>query len=272
MIPAPHPIPPAETRVVKIRGYLALGILCVSLVLADLVQRTVIVLLINVRPSRRIPVLTGWIDAMASVCMRPLTTVGGATIQMPPRIVPSGPGTLIVMNHQSVLDIPLVVKTVEGGYPRIVTRSRYQRFVPLISHLVRLYQYPVVDPSANPKEVLRSIRSMAKAGRDSDVPIAIFPEGTRTRDGKVGPFKARGLSSLLKQRSWTVYLFVVDGYWEAAKFKDFLAGMSHLDGRMAHVTTLEWSDPKADSSPFIDEIRESLIAGLADLRGQKGAT
>ena len=54
-----------------------------------------------------------------------------------------------LMNHQSLFDIPLVVQSVVRGYPRIVTRQRYSRSIPLISHMVKLYQYPVVAPSAN---------------------------------------------------------------------------------------------------------------------------
>jgi 1-acyl-sn-glycerol-3-phosphate acyltransferase len=253
---------------VKLRGTLALGIVSVSLLLSDIVQRTVIALWIRVRPTRRIAVLSGWIDFMASLCTKPFTIVGGASIQLPPRVVPSGPGTLIVMNHQSLMDIPLVVKTVEGGYPRIVTRSRYNRFVPLISHMVRLYQYPVIDPTANPKDLLRSVRAMARSARDSDVPIAIFPEGTRSRDGSIGRFKTRGLSMLLKQREWTVYVFVVDGYWRTAKFKDFLKGIRGIDGRIEHVATVEWTDPRSDSSEFIDDVRVSMIAALANMRAE----
>ena len=93
---------------------------------------------------------------MAYFGTAPLRSVGGASLQFPPQVVPCAPGKLILMNHQSVIDILLVVKSVAYGYPRIVTRARYGRFIPLISHLVRLYQYPTVDPTANPREVLKS--------------------------------------------------------------------------------------------------------------------
>ena len=113
------------------------------------------------------------------------------------------------------------------------------------------------------------VRLMAKEAAESDVPIAIFPEGTRTKDGKISRFKTRGLSKLLATRPWTVYVFVVDGYWEAAKFKDFLAGLSHIEGKIEHVNTVEWRDPKADTKPFIDEIRDTMVEGLATMRGER---
>lgn len=251
----------------KVRGILALGFVLVGFLISDLTQRTLIAGWVRLRPSRRIPVLGRWIQMLASLCVKPLRTIGGVGIEDPPRVVPCEPGHLIVMNHQSIMDIPLMVRSVENGYPRIVTRARYVRRIPLISHLVRLYQYPVVDPSANPKEVLRSIRSMAKESRESDVPIGLFPEGTRTRDGEIAPFKIRGVSKILQQRSWTVHVFVVDGYWETARFKDFMADMSKIEGKIRYLGTAEWDDPKADPVAFMETIRERMVEGLAELRG-----
>ena len=255
----------------RLRGYLALLSVFVLLLVSDVVQRFIISPWVKLRPSSRIPVLGRWINAMAVVVTLPLRRIGDASMQFPSRIVPCEPGTLILMNHQSVLDIPLVVKSVAGGYPRIVTRARYRRFIPLISHMVRLYQYPTVDPTANPRDVLKMARAMAHEAGNSDVPIAIFPEGTRTKDGSIGTFRKRGMEKVLKERAWTVYVFVVDGYWKNTHVKNFLADLSHLEGRVEHAATLEWADPTADSADFMQEVREVMIERLADMRSDAPA-
>src|SRR5688572_6968120 len=132
-----------------VRAWLALAFTSVALAIADVVQRLVIAPWVTLRPSRRVAVLGGWIKIMAWLTTRPVAWIAGCVIPIPTRMVPTKPGVLVVMNHQSLLDIPLVVQTVaDGGYPRIVTRARYSRWIPLISHMVRLYQYPVVNPSA----------------------------------------------------------------------------------------------------------------------------
>ncbi len=250
----------------KIRGYAALGLIGLSFPVLDLLQRTVVAGWIRLRPSRRVPTLGRWIDGVRGWVVWCLEFVGGASIPMPERIVPSGPGTLIVMNHQSVLDILLIVASVRGGYPRIVTRARYGRFIPLISHMVRLYQYPTVDPRATADEVRRSLRELSEAAVESDVPIAIFPEGTRTRDGSVGRFRARGLEALLARRAWTVHLLVADGYWRTAKMKDFVRGMAHIDGSIEYLGAAAWDDPDADPRAFVAELQERLADGLEAVR------
>ncbi len=250
---------------VKLRGYFAILLVCLALLGADIVQRTLVYVWIRLAPARRIPVLARWQHLIAHVVLGLVQRAGGASIPDIPRI-PGGPGVLVLMNHQSLLDIPLVCASVDESYPRIVTRKRYLRWIPLISHMVRLYQYPVVDPRANAKEQRRSLDAIREAARTSDVPLAIFPEGTRTRDGEIGRFRRSGLRLILASRSWKVYVLVVDGFWKRAKFKDFMADLSAIDGRMELAGVLEWNDPQADPDEFIEEVRKSMVDSLARMR------
>lgn len=238
-----------------------------SLLASEVVQRLVVAPWVWLRPSSRIPVLGGWIRIMAWLTTRPVAFIGGCVIPRPPRIVPTRPGVLILMNHQSLIDIPLVVQTVDGGYPRIVTRKRYiDRWIPVISHMVRLYEYPVVDPAANVDETRRALDDLGRAAAESEVPLAVFPEGTRSRNGEIGRFKRGGLTRVLAQRPWTVYVFVADGFWRAAKLKDFIGGLAGVNGRMEHAGTLEWSDPGEDPTAFIDQVRNMMKERLSAMR------
>ncbi len=241
---------------------------CVSMLLAtgDVVQRLVIAPWVKLRPSSRIPVLGGWIKIMAWLTTRPVAFLGGCTVPRPPRIVPTGPGVLVVMNHQSLFDIPLMVQAIAGGYPRIVTRQRYSRRIPLISHMIRLYQYPVVDPSAKPEVIRQALIDMAEEARVSEVPIGVFPEGTRTKDGEIGRFKRGALSHILATRPWTVHVIVVDGFWKAAKLKDFLRNLHAVRGKVEHAGALEWTDPAANPDEFIERIRAMMLDRLTSMR------
>ena len=254
----------------KLRGYVALAVVCLSLVVLDPLQRLIVAPWVRLVPSHRIPVLTRWQRFMARVVLDPVEKIGGARIPELPH-VPGGPRVLVLMNHQSVLDIPLVVASIHDAYPRIVTRKRYLRWIPLISHMVRLYQYPVVDPAANPGEGKRMLGSISEAAATSDVPLAIFPEGTRTRNGDIGRFRSTGLKLILAQRSWTVYILVTDGFWQRAKLKHFLGGMSAIRGEVTMQGPFQWTDPSTDPEPFIEEMRQRMVAQLNEMRGAQAA-
>jgi 1-acyl-sn-glycerol-3-phosphate acyltransferase len=179
---------------------------------------------------------------------------------------------LVVMNHQSLLDIPLVVQTMAGeGYPRIVTRDRYSRWIPLISHMVRLYEYPVVDPAAGSEEMRRVLDQIGAAARRSEVPLCVFPEGSRTKNGEIGRFKRGALGAILAAREWTVYVYVADGFWRAARYQDFIQNVGRVRGKVEHAGVLEWTDPAADPGSFIDTIRETMVKRLEAMRREAGA-
>ena len=255
-----------------VRGWLTVAFVSLALAVGDVVQRLVIAPWVKLRPSARVPVLGTWIKIMAWLMTRPVAFLSGCVIPRPPRVVPCKPGVLVVMNHQSLIDIPLVVQTVtDGGYPRIVTRARYSRRIPLISHMIRLYQYPVVDPGAKAEVIRSSLEELATAARESLVPLAVFPEGTRTKDGEIGRFKRGALSHLLAARSWTVYVYVGDGFWRSARIKDFIRNVSGVRGKVEHAGVLEWTDPAVNPDAFIEEIHEMMVQRLASMRREASA-
>ena len=246
----------------KLRGYLTLG--CVGLVLltADVIQRTIVSLAVKVLPSKRGRILGRWQKLMAHSMIFIVRRVGGGDVEEPPPI-PGRPGVLILMNHQSLLDIPLVVASVDDLYPRIVTRARYASGKPLISHMVRLYQYPLVDPRATTR---KHLKGLAAAATENTTPVVIFPEGTRSRDGEIGPWKRRGLAQLLAARSWEVYLLVADGFWQAATLDDFLTSVSSVEGRVTRLGPFVSPEPGQPLDPFIEDMHNQMLAGLASLR------
>ena len=250
-----------------LRGYLALGTTCLGMLLADLVQRLVIGPWLWLRPQSRRSVLGPWLQFLKWLVTRPLEVIGGASLPYPDRVVPCEPGVLIVLNHQSLLDIPLGVRTLSDGYLRLVTRRRYTRFIPLISHLVRLYRNPIVDPTADPGGGRRMLKRLREIARESDVPIMIYPEGTRSRDGEIGPFRPGGMGLMLRMRTFKVHAFVVDGLWEHGKFRHLMGSMNTIDARMEYVGVFDWTDPKADPEPFVEELRQRMVDKLAEMRG-----
>ena len=251
----------------KIRGTLTIGIMGIFLLGGELIQRFVIAPLVALFPSRRERILAWWIQRIADLVLGTVGLVGGARFGSRLQI-PGEPGVLIVGNHQSLMDIPIAVASTRPLHPRFVTRARYARGKPLISHMVRLYQYPTVDPRATVKTDLETLGNTAAA---SPVPIMIYPEGTRTKDGDVGKLRRNGLRAILSARDWRVYVLSIDGYWQCAKLTNFLDSVSTIRGTSTLSGPLEFDGRGAseeEMEAFIDRIEAEMHGGLRRLRGE----
>jgi 1-acyl-sn-glycerol-3-phosphate acyltransferase len=244
------------------RGSITLGLVGILFILTDLAQRTIVAGLVRIRPAARERILTRWKRFLAAATLGTVRWSGGATIQESPPI-PGGPGVLIVMNHQSLLDIPLAVRAVTEGYPRFVTRRRYARGIPLVSHMLRLYDHPLVDPGHGSAEQLHSLRRVAATSLH---PLMIFPEGTRTRDGSIGPFRRAGLAAILTARDWDVYLLVADGMWRCARIHDFIHNIGSVETRISCVGPIRYPGTPAGVDSFIADLRERMCSQLSQLR------
>ncbi len=240
-----------------------MAFVAIFLVLADLPQRTVVAAAARIFPSARHKILGRWIQLMRTMVLDvAMGWLGGAKFQSCLRL-PSRPSVLVLMNHQSLLDIPLVVGAFPESYPRIVTRRRYTRWIPLISHMIRLYQYPTVDPGATVRGDLDRLREVVSSG---ELPLVMFPEGSRSRDGTLGRFKRAGLRAILRARKWEVHLVVVDGLWQTRRFLD-LKGVSEIRAALRCTGPFESPGPDADPDVFIEEMHDRMSRMLSELRG-----
>ena len=156
-----------------------------------------------------------------------LLRLGGARVRRVGRI-PTAEPVLIVSNHQSLTDILQITLMSTPRVPAFVTRRRYERYVPLVSACIRMLGCPIVDPKRDPAGSVEAIR---RGARELPNGIIIFPEGHRSRDGELLPFRAAGLLTVLEERKTPVYLVLNEGAWRVARFSDLLFRV-HLDRRL----------------------------------------
>ncbi|MEM1176854.1 MAG: lysophospholipid acyltransferase family protein [Acidobacteriota bacterium] len=116
----------------------------------------------------------------------------------------------IVSNHQSFLDIPLLFRALPVNL-HFVVKSEIQK-VPFLAWYINAMGMVFVD-RRNREAARLSIErtaAAAKAGKS----ILLFPEGTRSKDGGVGPFKA-GMMAAAISGSIPVLPVAVEGPGEA---------------------------------------------------------
>jgi 1-acyl-sn-glycerol-3-phosphate acyltransferase len=229
---------------------------------SDIVQRTLVVLAVKLRPGSRDRILTRWVRSVNGVILGVIRLVAGARIEIAARI-PFAPGTLVLMNHQSLLDIPLVIECTEAGYPIIVARARYAKGYPLISHTIRLYGHPTVRPGEHASAQLEALQ---RAALTTTRPLVLYPEGSRSRDGGIRPFKRAGLGAILAARSWSVHVLVGDGLYGVADLRGFVTGIGGVRVRVQRAGPFAFDHRRDDAEVFISSMEKTMRDKLAEMR------
>ncbi len=194
--------------------------------------------------------------------------LGGARFRWSDRIPTSAP-CLVLMNHQSQIDILIATMMGDPYVPVFSPRARYAHwFVPLIGPTIRLLECPIVDPK---RDARGSIEAMRRAGLDNRHGILIFPEGHRSLDGEVRPFRTAGTVACLEARRVPVYLVVTDGYWRGRRLVDFLGNVPLLDGRTDLLGPFEPPADVAALPAFVEDMRRRIVEHLAAARRREAA-
>ncbi len=103
--------------------------------------------------------------------------------------VPPGRAYIYMSNHQSHLDIPMLYATLPS--PTIRMLGKKELFdIPLWGRGLRAAEFVEVDRS-NHQAAMKSIEYAGRLVKDG-VSIYLAPEGTRSRDGRIGKLKKGG--------------------------------------------------------------------------------
>ena len=100
-----------------------------------------------------------------------------------------GPPYVFMPNHGSFLDGPLMMSLIPGR-PRVILKKAVLR-VPIVGQAMRFVGFVPVDRKGV-RSGQASIERAAEIMRQRGCSFLIFPEGTRTLDGRLGPFRRGG--------------------------------------------------------------------------------
>lgn len=108
--------------------------------------------------------------------------------------VPDG-GFLYASNHQSLLDILVLGALLPGDIKWAAKRSIMK--VPFLGWHLQLAGHVPVDRRAGRRAAAQVIKRFEGVMRE-DKPLLVFPEGTRSEDGKIQPFKNGGFYAAVR--------------------------------------------------------------------------
>ena len=122
--------------------------------------------------------------------------------------IPAEGGVLVVSNHQSHLDPPLV----GIGCPRqmnYLARDTLFRFAPFGWLIRSVGAIPIDRDGIGLGGIKESLRRLKRGEM-----VLIFPEGTRTRDGQIAPFRP-GFTALAVRSGAAILPVAIEGAFQA---------------------------------------------------------
>jgi 1-acyl-sn-glycerol-3-phosphate acyltransferase len=140
-----------------------------------------------------------WAPGVLRICGIELEVLPGAELD------PHAP-YVFVMNHQSLLDVPVAMVAVPRLLRFVAKRSLGK--VPFLSIYMRRTKMILID-RGRASEAYRDLRRAAEQIRKG-ISVLVYPEGTRSKTGQIGPFR-KGPFLMARAAGVPVVPVVIDG-------------------------------------------------------------
>lgn len=133
-------------------------------------------------------------------------------------------GYIVVSNHQSLFDIVLIGGIMFTNLPKYVAKDELGRWIPAVSLNLQKGGHALIDRD-DAGQALEAIIGLGRRVQARNRSAVIFPEGTRSKDGSLGPFRRTGPRALLAAADQLAVVPVaIQGSWRLNKLWPFCPG------------------------------------------------
>ena len=161
--------------------------------------------------------------------------------------LPEDTTLIFVSNHQSMFDIPPISWFFRKYHPKFVSKIELGRGIPSVSFNLRNGGSVLIDRK-DPKQAISNLSKFSKNINKEKWGAIIFPEGTRSKTGKLKPFSTRGLKMITKHNpEGFIVPLTINNSWKIFKYGKFPLGLGNP------ITITTHKPIKVNSLPF-DEL------------------
>ncbi len=176
-----------------------------TLLLFDAPQR-----LARIFGQRPQEIVAGWLQ----ICLvQTFRITGMRLIVEKSPLIEEGGAYLIIANHQSLFDIPIIGATLFSNFPKYVSKRELARWLPSISYNLRRGGNAIIE-RGDRGQATQAIRRLGAEAQRRRVSAVIYPEGTRSRTGKLRRFRKPGTIALMESApDLPIVPVTIDGAW-----------------------------------------------------------
>ncbi len=182
----------------------------------------------------------------------------------PPRFV-------LVANHQSLADIPVLGFVFKPRRLRFVAKKELGDGVPLVSLILRMQGHALIRRHGDPGQALKAITRFARrCAREGTNPV-IFPEGTRSRSGELMEFHSGGFRRIHAEGALPILVVALDGGHRISTVRSILANLKGVRYRVRIAAVLPPPGTKAEIVGALAQSRAIIDAAIAEMRAEPAA-
>jgi 1-acyl-sn-glycerol-3-phosphate acyltransferase len=161
-------------------------------------------------------------------CLLKCTNLLGTTYSVKnTHLIPKNVPIIFVANHQSLYDIIAMIWYLRSFHVKFVSKKELGKGIPSVSYNLRHGGAALIDRK-DPKQAITAILKLSEYIEKNKRSAFIFPEGTRSRDGKPKKFSENGLKMLCKKApSAFVVPITINNSWKMVKFGAFPMGLGN---------------------------------------------
>ncbi len=158
--------------------------------------------------------------------------------------LPKNTNFIFVSNHQSIADIPPIALFFKEHHPKFVSKIELGKNIPSVSYNLRHGGAALIDRKDG-KQAITALVKFAKNIQQKKWGAIIFPEGTRSRDGKPKKFYLNGLKIICKYNPEAYIVpLTINNSWKVFKYGTFPLGVG------SPITITMHKPVKVNSLPF----------------------
>ena len=178
-------------------------------------------------------------------------------------LVTAGRSYVFVSNHQSIYDFPILITAIPFQL-RIIAKGSLGAF-PVLGWHLRYTGHLLIDRARAGRATLKRVAEMIRRGHS----LIVFPEGTRSRDGRVGGFR-RGLFLLAIDAGIPVVPVALTGTRHVMRKGRLMTCPGHV-GLTLHEPLRTDELTRADAARLAARARDVIAATVAEREGRAPA-
>ncbi|KTC94358.1 lysophospholipid acyltransferase family protein [Legionella erythra] len=191
-----------------------------------------------------------WVDTTIHRWVNRLLNLVGIKCKIvnPYGVVPEpGKAYIIMSNHSSLYDIPISFKAFPNHSIRMLAKKELSK-IPIMGKGMTAAEFPFIDRK-NRSQAIKDLKAMRQL-LESGIIMWIAPEGTRSKDGKLAPFKKGAFLTAIEAKATIIPIGIRGAY-------DILPART-LQFNINQTAEIHIGEP-IDASAYTVEQKEELI-------------